>query len=203
MATAQPLRHEGTKKNENANFIPWCLCGKGVHPLSMRELYRIAFQAFAVIAFSAGLALFVNAGRDNRLPLIMPFPPEYRCSSPGGTASPIETASALKAIGKGDTIFVDARSEEEFARGHIEKAVNIPYLFVEPISGEVISSLRKYERVIVYCNTKGAELSRLMAGELSHVGVKGAGYLEGGCLEWVRAGGNYTGQRPESYEDLR
>lgn len=133
----------------------------------------------------------------------MPFPPEYRCSSPGGTAFPIETASALKAIGKGNTIFIDARSKEEFARGHIEKAVNIPYLFVEPISGEAIASLRKYQRVIVYCNTKDAELSRLMAGELSHAGVKDAVYLDGGCLEWVRAGGKYTGQRPEDYEDLR
>lgn len=106
-------------------------------------------------------------------------------------------------MGKRDTIFVDARSEEEFVKGHIEKAVNIPYLFVEPVPGEAIATLRKYERVIVYCNTESAELSRIMAGELSYTGVKGAAYLEGGFLEWVRGGGKYTGQRPDGYEELK
>jgi len=168
----------------------------------MKELNRIAFQAVAVVVFSAGVALLVNAGRDGRLPLVMPFPPEYRCSSPG-TALPIEIASALGAFGKGNTIFVDSRSKEEFEKGRIQNALHIPHLFVEPIPVEAIASLRRYERVIVYCNTGGAELSRLMAGELSNAGVKDAGYLEGGLLGWVRAGGKFVGQRPEDYEQLR
>ena len=168
-----------------------------------RILQRMAFQAIAVLAVSAGVALFFNVARKDRLPLVMPFPPEYRCSSPAGTASAINTSSALAAFGKRTSIFVDARSKEEFAKGHIETAVHMPYLFVEPVAAEAIAFLLKHQRVIVYCNTEGAEVSSLMAGELSHSGVKGARYLEGGFLKWAEAGGKYTGQKPEGYVDLK
>lgn len=168
-----------------------------------KKMHRIVFQAIAVLALSAGIALLFNEKRGNRLPLVMPFPPEYRCSSPAGAASPMNTASAIAAFAERGTIFVDARSEEEFAMGHIETAVHMPYLFVEPIAGDAVAFLRKHARVIVYCNTKGAEVSSLMAGELSHAGVKDVGYLDGGFMEWVLAGGKYTGQRPEGYVDLK
>ncbi|MDD5205653.1 MAG: rhodanese-like domain-containing protein [Desulfobacterales bacterium] len=166
-------------------------------------LRRTVLQAVAVLLVSAGMALFFNETREDRLPLVMPFPPEYRCSSPAGAASPINTSSALAAFGKRGTIFVDARSNEEFEKGHIETAVHMPYLFVEPVAAEAIALLLKYERVIVYCNTEGAEVSSLMAGELSHSGVKDARYLEGGFLKWAEAGGKYTGQKPEGYVDLK
>jgi rhodanese-related sulfurtransferase len=174
-----------------------------VSMLMYQKMQRVSLQVLAVFVISAGAALFFNETREDRLPLVMPFPPEYRCSTQAGTAPPIKTTSALAAFGRRGTIFVDARSKEEFAMGHIETAIHMPYLFVEPIPGEAIAFLRKHERVIVYCNTKGGEVSSLMAGDLSHAGVKDAGYLEGGFLEWVKAGGKYTGQRPEGYMDLK
>ncbi len=169
----------------------------------MHKIGIVVSQVLAVFAVAAALGLVSNAVREDGLPLVMPFPPELKCPSNAGPELPIKTASALDAFGKPDTVFVDARSEEEFAKGHIDGSVNVPYLFVEPISREAIASLGRFRRVIVYCNTKEAEASRLMAGELSHAGVKGAFYLEGGFLQWVKAGGKYTGQRPQGYEDLK
>jgi len=168
-----------------------------------QNLRRNTFQTFAVLVFSAATALMFNEVRRDRLPLVMPFPPEYRCSSPAGTASPLQVSSAMAAYGSRGTIFVDARSSEEFAMGHIEKAVHMPYLFVEPVPEASIAFLRKHEKVIVYCNTKDAEVSSLMAGEISHAGVKDVWYIEGGFLEWVKAGGKYTGRRPEGHVELK
>ncbi|RJR32207.1 MAG: rhodanese-like domain-containing protein [Desulfobacteraceae bacterium] len=168
-----------------------------------RNLQRITFQTLALLLISAGMALFFNEIRENRLPLLMPFPPEYRCSSPAGTASPIQISSALALLGRGGTIFVDARSREEFAMGHIENAVHMPYLFVEAVPEASVAFLQKHEKIIVYCNTRDAVVSSLMAGEISHAGVKNVAYLEGGFLEWVKAGGGYTGRRPERHVELK
>jgi len=169
----------------------------------MSEVYRIVFQAIAGIGFSAGIALFVNEAREDRLPLIMPFSPEYRCPQGLDAAPPVSTVKALGSFGRSDTVFVDARSEEEFTKGHIEGCINIPYLFVEPTSNEVLLRLRPYKTIIIYCNSRNAQLSRLMAADLSQSEVRGVGYLEEGFLGWVMAGGKYTGQRPQGYEELR
>jgi rhodanese-related sulfurtransferase len=167
-----------------------------------RSILLLFSQILTVLVGAAALGFVTNSVREDGLTLVVPFPPEYRCRSV--TAStPIETAEAKRLLGKRGTIFVDARTEEEFAKGHIEGAVNVPYLFVEPLPPAALSSLKRYERVIVYCNTRGAELSRLMAGELSEAGVKEVSYLAQGLRGWIEAGGKHAGEMPPGYEALK
>jgi rhodanese-related sulfurtransferase len=168
-----------------------------------RSILLLSSQVFTVLVVAAVLGFVTNSARKDGLPLVMPFPPEYRCRSASGAATPIETAAAKAVFGRRGTIFVDARTREEFARGHIEGAVNVPYLLVEPVPPSAVSSLKGYERVIVYCNTKDGELSRLMAGELSEAGLKEVSYLSKGFRGWAEAGGKHTGEKPPGYEALR
>lgn len=166
--------------------------------------YPLLFlQIFAVLLVATALALFSNSTREDGLPLIVPFPPEYRCRSAAGAAVPIETTAALRLFGRAGTLFVDSRTREEFAQGHIEGAVNVPHLFVEPLPASAVSSLRGHDRVVVYCNTEEAEVSRLMAAELSEAGIKGVFYLLGGLRGWAEAGGRVAGQAPKRYEAPR
>jgi rhodanese-related sulfurtransferase len=172
-----------------------------ISPLK-RNTAKTCIQALIVLMFSAGLAFAVNALRSQGLPLVMPFPPEYQCPSLAHAGRPLKVAQALKSNipGQEDTVFVDARPHELFEIGHIRGAINVPYSFIEPTPKEIISRLKRFRTIIIYCNTKDSEESELMAGELSQAGVEGVFYLEGGFLEWVREGGKYTGQRPEQYE---
>jgi rhodanese-related sulfurtransferase len=103
-------------------------------------------------------------------------------------------------FGRSEVAFVDARPSPAFERSHIEHARNLPYSFIDPIGEEAIRELKRYKAVIVYCNRKDAQVSAIMAGELSQEGVPGVTYLEGGFLEWVKAGGRYVGERPERYD---
>jgi rhodanese-related sulfurtransferase len=167
----------------------------------MNELNKIATQIAAVLVLSASLAFITNAARDNRLPLIMPFPPTYQCPTSEQPGMPVDLHAALNLIGKPGSIFVDARKREAFLQGHIEGARHIPYSFVEPLSKETLDALRDYKSVIVYCNREDSEASKLMAGELSQAGIKGAAYLEKGFAGWVKAGGRYTGTAPGGYDE--
>ena len=168
-----------------------------------RNILILSSQVLTVLVVAAALGFVTNSARRDGLPLVMPFPPEYRCHSAAGAARPIETAEAKRVFGRAGTIFVDARGQEEFARGHIEGAMNVPYLFVEPVPPSAASSLKKFERVIVYCNTRDADVSRLMAGELSQAGVSDVFFLAGGFRGWAEAGGKHTGEMPQGYEALR
>ncbi|OGP66010.1 MAG: hypothetical protein A2170_17015 [Deltaproteobacteria bacterium RBG_13_53_10] len=167
----------------------------------MNELKKIAAQIAAVLIFSASLAFITNAARDDRLPLIMPFSPTYQCPSSEKPGLPVDLHAALNLFGKPGIVFIDARKREAFQEGHIEGARHIPYSFVESLSKETLDTLRGYKSVIVYCNTEDLEASKLMAGELAQAGLKGAAYLERGFAGWVKAGGRYTGQAPQGYDE--
>jgi rhodanese-related sulfurtransferase len=166
----------------------------------MNQAGRIILQIGAVVTFSMILGLMVNGIRLERLPLVMPFPPQYQCPSriPEGLA--IGVGDALTRYKHKQILFVDARSREAFEKGRIEGAINLPYSFLDPVPAEAAARLSKSGNLVVYCNSNHAKRSKLMAGELSDAGLGGVSYLEGGFLEWVKAGGAYTGQKPEEYE---
>jgi rhodanese-related sulfurtransferase len=166
----------------------------------MRNTIKISAQALCIIMVSVVLAFAVNALRPLPLSLVMPFPPEYRCSTLPQPGLPMRVEMALTMFGRADVVFVDSRPSQAFEKGHIENARSIPYSFVDPIGQEGVSELKRYKTVIIYCNTKDAQVSMTMAGELSEAGVAGVTYLEGGFLGWAKAAGKYVGERPEKYD---
>lgn len=161
---------------------------------------KIATQIAVLLVFSASVAFVANAVRDDRLPLVMPFPPTFQCPSSEKSGDPLSLEQALALFGKPGTLFVDVRRKEAFQQGHIEGARHIPYSFVEPLSKEIVESLKGYSSIIVYCNGEEAEVSKLMTGELVQAGINGAVYLEKGFAGWVKKGGRYTGTAPEGYD---
>ena len=112
----------------------------------------------------------------------------------------IPAKEALRQHGREGTAFVDARPRESYEKGHIKGAINLPYSFLDSVPQGAIEPLRKNRVIIVYCNSESAERSKLMAGELSEAGLNDVTYLGGGFLGWVKAGGPYTGHRPEGYD---
>ena len=167
---------------------------------AMEKSAKMIGQIASVIVLSIALGLLVNGIRKDGVPLIMPFPPEYRCADEMTEGRAIAAKEALRQHGREGTVFVDARPTESYEKGHIQGAINLPYSFVRSVPPEAIELLRKERRIIVYCNSESAERSNLMAGELSEAGLNDVAYLLGGFLGWVKAGGAYTGQKPEGYD---
>jgi rhodanese-related sulfurtransferase len=169
--------------------------------IKMIELKKVAAQMAAVLLFSGSVAFITNTARDDRLPLVMPFPPSYQCPSSERPGVPVNVQQALAFFGKQGIAFVDARKKVAFEQGHIEGALHIPYSFVEPLSKETLDRLRHFKVIIVYCNREDSEASKLLAGEIAQAGIRRAVYLETGFIGWVKAGGRYTGAGPGSYDE--
>lgn len=88
----------------------------------------------------------------------------------------------------GAALIVDARDPQDYAAGHIEGAINLP--FDEVISNpSLIETLRTGGRPIVtYCGGKGCEVSLGVAEELCAAGHQRVAVYVGGFPEWVGAG---------------
>jgi phage shock protein E len=94
------------------------------------------------------------------------------------TVTPEEAAVKMK---KKRTVVLDVRTKEEFAEGHLPKAVNIDVLdsvnFVQQIQ-----TLNKRKKYVVYCRSgkRSVKASELLTGsQFKHIYN-----MEGGILAW-------------------
>ena len=87
-------------------------------------------------------------------------------------------------INRGKTVIVDVRAPEEFAKGHLPDAKNIPL----PELAKRLGELEKFKtRPIVVVCQKGSR-SATAVGLLSKAGFAEATSLEGGIDEWNKQG---------------
>jgi rhodanese-related sulfurtransferase len=95
-----------------------------------------------------------------------------------------EEANDLTMVSSFFTQFIDVRTPQEYAGGHIFNAININYN--APDFKEKINELDKNARYIVYCQTgvRSAAASQVMA----ELGFKYINNMLGGYSDWVAAG---------------
>jgi rhodanese-related sulfurtransferase len=95
----------------------------------------------------------------------------------------------IKALYAGNAaVFIDARSVEEFATGHIPGALNIPFdvVYEDPT---LLQQLEAGEKPIVcYCDGSECELAENLAFALIDAGYRRVLVYEGGTDAWTGAG---------------
>jgi rhodanese-related sulfurtransferase len=80
-------------------------------------------------------------------------------------------------------IFIDARDEEEFAKGHIKGAT------VAPSTPELVQLFPdRSSAIVTYCSGAECDVSQELADELMEWGYERIFVFEGGWPEWEKAG---------------
>lgn len=95
-----------------------------------------------------------------------------------------------KAIRNNSHLIIDVREPEEFALGHIEKAINIPRGVLEfrtdaNYPGSIQSLSDKTAKIVLYCRSGGR--SALAAQSLSKIGYQSVVSMAGGFIAWEEA----------------
>jgi rhodanese-related sulfurtransferase len=87
----------------------------------------------------------------------------------------------------GGAVFVDARSAEEFAAGHIPGAVNLPFdlVYEDPTLLDRLDAGDK--PIVCYCDGSECELAENLAFVLIDAGYRKVLVYEGGTLAWTAA----------------
>ena len=99
------------------------------------------------------------------------------------------TAEETKAFhDSGQSIFLDARRNDEFNRGHIAGALNFPAEeFTQRFVG-LAPMLPQEVTMIVYCGGSDCDQSRMLADRLAQMGYRDLKIFHGGWREWQKRG---------------
>lgn len=89
-------------------------------------------------------------------------------------------------------ILLDIDEREDFARGHIESAKNIP---LDEIYVRCLDELPQSDQIVVYTRHEGDSRVRMAINQLSVSGYRRVGILRGGISEWQQAGLPLVGGR--------
>lgn len=83
-------------------------------------------------------------------------------------------------------VLIDARSEDEFAKGHIRGAANIPALEVEKYFEQLVAVPRD-TLVIIYCNNADCHLGRTLAEFMQTISFSNLVLYDEGWDGWTGA----------------
>lgn len=148
---------------------------------SIRQLSLIVLAATAA-------ALISNHFRTSSLPLVGDWSQEARLLSPSGRQMAISLGESERLYQSKSAVFMDARPAEEFAKGHIEGAVSLPWESAEERAVEVTADLKNDAAIITYCDGETCDLSKELAIFLENLGFTNVRVLVNGWTLWREAG---------------
>ncbi|XP_072988135.1 thiosulfate sulfurtransferase 18-like [Typha latifolia] len=113
----------------------------------------------------------------------------------------VDVGAAKSLVASGHR-YLDVRTVEEFNKGHLENAINVPYLFINPQGKEknplfleqVSLVCNKDDSVVVGC--QGGARSLLACADLLNAGFKNVKNMGGGYAAWAQNG--FTVEKPQS-----
>lgn len=101
-------------------------------------------------------------------------------------------ADMLSLLNSGEALFLDARSYEDFAAGHIPGAINISAQDPDRIGFilQIEEMLRSVPVLVIYCTGPDCDLGEILAGDLQSLGFSEVELLHftGGMEAWETAG---------------
>ena len=100
----------------------------------------------------------------------------------------VSLAEVITLQEKKTAFFVDARSADEYAAGHIPEARNLPYYEMEIKQAEGLKGVNRSDLLVIYCEGVGCELSFFLGRELQSQGYSNIRIFYGGYPEWHQAG---------------
>jgi rhodanese-related sulfurtransferase len=81
-------------------------------------------------------------------------------------------------------LFVDARREADFARGHLKNALNIPPDTSTRRCGQLMASIPKEQLIVIYCQSSGCPYTKYVAKTIWANGYRNLAIFKGGWHEW-------------------
>jgi len=145
---------------------------------------KTLWQISAILAIGVGLGLISNALRPGSLQLIGGWSAKARMTEATGEDLIISLSEAEKLFTEKGAVFIDARSDEDFRKGHILWAKGLPWQDVDRRFIEVIEDISPDMTIITYCDGETCKLGHDLALFLLDMGFKHVRVLVNGWSAW-------------------
>ena len=150
------------------------------------KYFQAVWQVGALLALSFLLALSIHQLRPDRLPLMGDWPIKDRLKTPDGDRMDISFEEAEKLFMGKSALFIDARSMDEYLKGHIPSARSLSWHDVDRRFIEVTEDISPDTLIITYCEGANCELSCDLALFLLDMGFSNVRVLLDGWTEWKK-----------------
>jgi rhodanese-related sulfurtransferase len=152
------------------------------------KIWRAVLQSVAIVVLACAIGLLANESRSDGLALVADWSPEARLTTDTGDGMVISLDEAKRLCLDREAVFLDARSPEDYARGHIQCAQNVPWQGFEAYMDRVWGVIPEDAWIVTYCDGETCSLSEDLANELISIGYKHVKVLLNGWTRWMEAG---------------
>ncbi len=153
-----------------------------------QKCLQAIWQCSALIVFASLLAFSINYLRNDRLQLFGNWSPETRLIGPSGKRLDISLPEAKKLFFQQSVVFIDARPQDDYEKGHIKGALGLPWNEVDRNFMRVTEDISPDTPIITYCDGETCELSHDLAIFLLDMGFSNVRILINGWTLWKEAG---------------
>jgi len=140
----------------------------------------------ALIVLVAGFCS--NKLRSDKIPLVEDWSEKSNPVTSSGENLEISLAEAANLFKEKRSIFIDARSKEEYDAGRIKGAKSLPYKEADWKFVEAMAGVSENSSIITYCDGETCELSMELAVFLRNAGYKNVRVLSNGWSVWKQNG---------------
>ena len=146
------------------------------------SMARLVLRQGLLLVLAATLSgLLVNYLRADGIPLVrQPVSAEQEGSMPLARVAELQR--------QGLVLFLDARSEAEYAAGHIAGALSLPLETFDLRIAEILPLIDAAETAVTYCNGEDCHLGEILARKLGEWGCTNVEVLPNGWTRWQAAG---------------
>lgn len=152
------------------------------------SLRQALWQTPTLILLAVIFAVCVNGLRADPILLLEDWSIETRFADAAESSLIIPLGRAWELFENGAVLFVDARLPDEYAKGHIYGALNLPWQAVDHYFAEAAQRLEGPQTIVAYCDGEGCDLSHELALFLLAMGFERVRVLDNGWPLWQAAG---------------
>ena len=159
-----------------------------------------AKQIGYILLAGAALAVAANSVHPQRIPWVQDWSGQVEDQAVKQGIKVIPLTVALGKFHSGRVLFVDARSADHFAKGHISGAVSVPFEQFDELFPVIVDLIDSGRELVVYCSNRECDDALLLASELKEIGSANTALYIDGFEMWEKHGGA-TSSSPVDSED--
>lgn len=152
------------------------------------SLKRALWQMPLLVITACVIGIAVNNLRPDGLALVGDWSEQARFADAAGESLVIGLDEAAGLFRRQAALFVDARPQSQYAEGHIQGALSLPWQEADRYFMELAEQLEGVEMIVTYCDGESCDLSHELALFLKEMGLENVHVLVNGWTVWKQAG---------------
>ena len=152
----------------------------GIKSIIMKALWQIP----AISIITVFIALGFNQVRTNTIPLFCPWSENISGDTFSSYALTVSVDEAATLFKNNKAVFIDARPESLYNKGHIQGALCLPWNQVEEKCFDIIENIPPGKSIITYCDGATCDLCDKLAVFLCDLGFEHVRALVNGWKIW-------------------